>query len=64
MAGVGILLQPKFENIMDKVEYLNENTMHVTIKTDTGRSTLQEHTCPGYEEGREIFFEEFQDTVE
>jgi lipoate synthase len=50
VTNVGILvgIHQKFENIIDEVEYINKNIIHLTLKTNTGRIPFFKDICSKY----------------
>lgn len=65
-AGVGILIHEKFRDLIEKVEYVNQYLMYITIKLTSDRvhmvSVYADMNKPRDE--REHFFDELQEVLE
>jgi len=67
MAGVGILIHQKFENVIDEVRYTNKNIIQVVLKANNERTHFISVYTPymnKFREERELFFENLQDTLD
>jgi len=67
MAGVGILIHQKFENIIDEIRYTNKNIIQIALKANNERTHFISVYAPDINkprEEKELFFEELQDTLD